>query len=445
MKYITTTGSPPGFLALMFGALLLGLVSQSALAAGTASTTVIGNFAGLSYSVGGTPQGTICSSDVGNSTIDDDGTCVSGFFGAVVTDFAVDNKVDVLVTEGNSTETTVAPGQAVAVTTFTVENQGNTTQDFLLTAANLLNGGGPYVVTGLPSTPYADNFDATGCALAMTSTTGTATFSTTGGDHIDALAADEIATITVTCSIPGGQANGDLAVVYLGATARADDAAATLGAVLVEAANTEDGVEIVFGDDAGSDDIAITGDLDGLRDATHSARDVYLVSTTTLSVLKSILTICDPVTGNVAPHNIPGGMARWTITINNTGGSSASLTTITDILNANTTLDPDLIVATATPADCEYAAGGANAENANGDSVKIVTSVARPMLGSAGGAQVTTSFFTGAADADGVTEAAGTLTVDFTTAFPAGGAPAYTVGELKSGENVTVYFNVGIN
>jgi hypothetical protein len=44
-----------------------------------------------------------------------------------------------------------------------------------------------------------------------------------------------------------------------------------------------------------------------------------------------------------------------------------------------------------------------------------------------------------------VTEAAGTLTVDFTTAFPAGGAPAYTAGELKSAESVTVYFNVGIN
>lgn len=62
------TSSPTRLAALLAGAALFGLVSQSALAAGTASGTTINNLAKLSYSVGGTAQNEICSSPTGNGT-----------------------------------------------------------------------------------------------------------------------------------------------------------------------------------------------------------------------------------------------------------------------------------------------------------------------------------------------------------------------------------------
>jgi len=424
---MTKTSGSTLLAALLYGAALLGLVSQNAMAAGTVSTTVVANLASITYDVAGTPL-YVCSSSAGNSTLDNDGTCVTGFFGALQTDFAVDNKVDLLVTEGNSTYTTSAAGSTAQVTTFTVKNEGNTNQDFALAAANL------GAVTLFTKT---DDFNVTGCVIALSSTTGAATFSTTGGDHLDAMAPDEIATVTVSCDIPAAQVDGSFAVVSLTATAYADDAAATLGTALSETANTEDGVEIVFGDAAK----VATGDTAG--NAIDSDRDAYFVTAPKLTITKTVATLCDPVDGDASPHNIPGAVVRWTITIANTGATSANLTSISDAIPTNTTFDPDMITGVGAGTACEYAAAGAGlpASTVNGNGVRIQNSVARPMLGSATGT-VTSSYFTGAADADGVTVGASTV-VTFTTALPAGGG--YTAGELKAGETLTVSFNVGIN
>lgn len=428
------TNSPPGIAALLAGAMLLGLVSQSALAAGTASGTVVTNLAKLSYSVGAVAQGDICSSPSGNGTADDDGTCVSGAFGALNTDFAVDNKVDMLVTEGNSTYTTVVAGQTAATTTFTVKNEGNTTQDFKLDVANLASSTSLFGKT--------DNFDGTSCTVSSIAiSSGSMGTYTALDQHINALTAESVATVTVSCNIPAAQANGSFAAISLKATGRTDNAANSMGGALSETANTEDGVEIVYGDSAGTDDTS------GAGDAEHSARDGYFVQTATLTVTKTMATLCDPIDGSTSPHNIPGGMVRWTITIANAaGGASATLSSITDALNANTTLDPDLITGVGVGGVCEYAAGGAGSpESAVTRSVRIQNSASRPMAGTAGGASALSSFFVAdAADAnaDGVSSTGG-VTVNFGTAFPGGGS--YTAGELKAGETVTIYFNVGIN
>jgi len=423
-KYHTT--SPPRFVALLFGAALFGLVSQSALAAGTASATVVTNLAKLSYTVSGVAQGAICSSPTGNGTADDDGTCVSGAFGALNTDFAVDNKVDVLVTEVSTSYTTVVAGATARETTFTVKNEGNTTQDFKLDVANLANGTVLFTKT--------DNFDGTSCTVSnIVMTSGSMGNYTALDQHINALTAESVATVTVSCTIPAAQANNSFAVVSLTATGRADNAGDTMGGALAETANTEDGVEIVFGDSAGTDD--------ALGDAAHSAQDGYFVQTATLTVTKTMATLCDPVDGNASPHNIPGAVVRWTIAVANSGAVSATLATIADVINANTAFDPDMITGAGT---CEFAAGGAGTpSSANGNGVRLQNSVARPMLGSAAGT-VTSSYFTGAADADGVTLGAGpSVDIDFSVAFPAGGG--YTAGELKAGETTTITFNTGIN
>ena len=138
------------------------MFSQTAWAvSGTASNTTISNLATLNYSVGGTAQAAIGSSAAGNTT------------GAgTATTFVVDKKVNLLVAEVSNTPTIVAPGQAVAVTTFTVTNTGNDVQDFSLTGAGNI-GSGATIFND--TTTLTDNFDATGCS-AFSESGATAVF-----------------------------------------------------------------------------------------------------------------------------------------------------------------------------------------------------------------------------------------------------------------------------
>lgn len=418
----------------LLGALLA--VSAGVQAAGTASGTDITNLAKLSYNVGGTPQDEICSSPTGNSTGNggtSGTTCTSGTNGATNTTFKVDNKVDVLVTESGGTATTVVAGQAVATTTFTVKNEGNTTQDFALSVGNLADGTSLFGNT--------DNFNATGCTVSnIVIASGAMGTYTAGDQHINALTADSVATVTVTCSIPLGRASNDAAVIYLGATARADNGANTLGAALTESgANGQNTVEIVFADDAGSDDTTITSDPDGLRDATHSARDVYVVSTSALSVAKTMTTVCDPVNGNSTPFNIPGALVRWTITVSNasTAGASATLQNITDALNANTTFNTDFGVG-ATAGACSEATDVPT--NAAGMGFRVSCNA------NVGGARACHSapvFYSTADDNNAADLEGTTVNIDFSQALPA--EAGHAAGELKPNESVTVQFQVYIN
>jgi hypothetical protein len=402
--------------AALCGILLLGW-SGLASAVGTASSTSISNRSSLTFSVGGIPQTLIESSPAGNST--------PGATNGADTSFVVDNKVDVLVTEGNTTFTSVSPGQTAAVTTFTVTNQGNTVQDFALAAANLANGTTLFGGT--------DNFDGTGCAAYRESgvTAGYQAAQDTA-TYVDELTADGTATVYVVCDIPAGQANNSNAVVSLTATARAGGAAGSLGAALTETAGANTaGVDIVFADDAGTDD--------GNRDAAHSARDAYRVVAAALTVSKTVAVLCDPLNSITNPKNIPGAVVRWTITVANAAGAgaSATLTQVSDALNANSTFDPDLITGAGGAAGCEGASGGAGTpENANGRGFKLdVTGDTRP------GAYP--KFFTTANDGDGADLNGAAVRIDYGPAMPAEGT--YTAGELKPGESVIVYFNVSIN
>jgi hypothetical protein len=401
--------------AAVFGVLLVAWPGPAG-AAGTASSTSITNRSSLTYSVGGVAQTLIESSPTGNST--------PGATLGADTSFVVDNKVDVLVTEGNSTFTPVSPGQLAAVTTFTVTNQGNTTQDFALAAANLASGA---ILFG-----GTDNFDGTSCSAFRESgvTAGyqaaqdTATF-------VDELTADGTATVYGVCDIPAGQANGSNAVVSLTATARAGGAAASLGAALTETGANTAGVDIVFADDAGTDDAN--------RDAAHSARDAYRVVAAALTVTKTVALVCDPLNSITNPKNIPGAVVRWTVTVSNAAGAgaSATLTQVSDALNANSTFDPDLITGAGGAAGCEGLAGGAGTpESANGSGFKLdVTGDTRP--------GTYPKFFTTANDNDGADLNGATVEIDYGPAMPVEGT--YTAGELKAGESVVVYFNVTIN
>ena len=413
MKWNSPNSPPkPVRAGLVLLGLAMALSAGLAHAGGTPSGTSISNSATLNFSVGGVAQPAVGSSPAGVGP-------------ATPTAFVVDKKVNLNVTTTDATFVSVVPGATAQVTTFVVTNTGNDPQDFSL--ASIQKATGAQTVFGSPA---ADNFDTTGCSQFVESNavpdgyqvaTDTATF-------IANLSADASKTVYVVCSIPGTQINGDIAVVALTATAKvAGSGGATALVNSFGSANTA-GVDNVFADAAGSDDIA--------GDASFSSRDAYRVVSATLSVAKTALLICDPFNGTTNPKNIPGSIVRWTITITNTGGASASLTTVTDTLAAQTTFDANLVTGVpGTGAGCSSATG--TAENAAGRGFKL------SLIGGTRPAASYPKFFTTANDADGANLNAGVVTVNYAAAMPV--EATYTAGELKSGESVVVYFNVTVN
>ncbi len=384
-------------LAAFFGA-------GTAHAVGTPSNTTISNQATLSYAVGGVNQTAINSSPTGVGP-------------AAPTTFLVDNRVNVTVTTTDTAFISVVPGALAQVTTFSVANTGNTVQDFALTSAQAAIGQVQFG-TDNSNTGACSQFAESGATAGYQAGQDTATF-------IDELAANGSRTVYVVCDIPAAAVNLDHAVVGLIATARAG-ATAGLGAVLVETGANTAGVDIVFGDAAGTDDAA--------RDAAHSSRSAYRVVSSTLAVAKTATLICDPFNSTTNPKNIPGAIVRYTITITNTGAASASLSTVTDTLQAVTTFDTNLVTGAGGAAGCLSAAPGVP-ESAAGSGFKVdVTGDTRAGF---------PKFFTTANDADGANLNGAVVTVNYAVAMPV--EAGYTAGELKAGESVVVYFNVTIN
>lgn len=377
-------------------------------AAGTASGTSISNLSTLNYSVGGVAQPAIGSSQAGNS---------SG--AGTPTTFVVDNRVNVTVATTDATFVSVVPGALARVTTFTVTNTGNTVQDFALTSAQAVNGQTLFGGTDNFDTPACSQFVETAGGAGYQAGSDTTTF-------IDELAADATRTVYVVCNIPAGQVNNDNAIVGLIATARAGGGGGVLGAVLTETAGADTaGVDIVFGDAAGTDDLA--------RNANHSSRSAYRVVSAALSVAKISTLICDPFNGTTNPKHIPGAIVRWTITITNTGAASATLNTVTDAINAATAFDANLVTGAGGAAGC--VSGTGTPENAAGRGFKIdVTGDTRAGF---------PKFFTTANDADGIELNGVNVTVTYATVLPVEGV-TYAAGELKTGEAVVVYFNVTV-
>jgi len=399
MKSIKTSISTK-LAALLAGAALFSLISQGALAAGTTAGTSISNSASLAYSVGGVAQTAINTTSAA---------------------FLVDEKINLTVVGGVTTN--VVPGSTAQATAFTVTNNSNSPLDFTLAVTSAIAG---------------DNFDPAACsAFVDVNGNGTYESGTDTAAYIDELAADATKTVFAVCNIPGTAVNTNTGLVGMTATAIGTFNAAgyvatpaAQGAVLAQTAGADTAnVDIVFADVAGTDD--------GLRDAKHSARNTYSVTSAALTVTKTATLLCDPFNGVANQKNIPGAMTQWAIAVSNTGSAAATLTTITDTLSATLAHDANLVVPT-NAATCSSAAG--TPESAAGKGFKVTASAARNIGGTAA---VTTGYFTSANDADGVENNAGAITATFATILPSDGGHA-TAGLLNAGETVTVIFNTTV-
>ncbi len=348
-----------------------------ALAVGTPSGTSVDNRAQIDYEVGGVGQLPIESSPTGNST--------PGLTNGADTSFLVDNFVDLTVAEVGGAATQVNPGQAGAVTTFTVTNTGNTTQDYALTATNL---------AGTTVFGNTDNIDANNLQVFVDSNgNGTYDAGVDTATFIDSLLQDTAATVFVVVDVPIGAANGDVANVNLAAVTNDAGSGGATPTVETVGADTA-GVDVVFGD-AGND-------------GTESDDDGYVVDAANLSVTKTSVVISDPFNGTTDPKAIPGALMEYAITVNNTGGVAADNVRITDVLDGNVTL-----------ALGEYNAGASDVriELGTGPTVTFCTADA------------------GDADADGCGLTGGTLEVD----------TGLTVGIVAADNPATILFRVTID
>jgi len=405
MKSVKTIG----LLSLVMASLMVLGINSTTLAAGTSSGTNISNTATISYDVGTVPQTAIESSPAGNST--------PGAGSGTPTTFLVDNRVDLTVSEVNSTYTDVIPNAQDQVLVFTVTNDGNTTQDFAVTA--LTNGTDPF--------GGAANFNAANLQVFVdVNANGTYELATDTRTFVDELAEDATVTVFVLADIPAIQASGDISAYTLTARAHDSGTSGTLGPLTNETAGADTaGVDVVFADG--------TGDTDAGRDASHSDSDAFQVLSAQLSIQKTAAVIRDPFNLDTNPKHIPGAYIQYAITVSNaaTASNSATLTTITDALDANTAIDLDLV----------DAASGA-AENAAGNGFKV------DLVATTRANQGTSQYFTTTSTVDGVdhdgSATGGNVTATLASVLPTEGvAPNdYNAGELKPCESVVITSNV---
>lgn len=425
-------------------ALMAGLVFVSTpvlaqfLAGGTATTggisanTDITNSATLNYSISGTTQPLITSPS---------------------TTFKVDNLVRVTVAEVGSSFTAVAPNATAQVTTFTVTNTGNTPMDYALTPNGAI-ASGQSVTLGvlLTDSNITAGFDATACVARVENGVTPGSYQS-GQDtaaavlQLSPIAGSNTVTVYVVCNIPSAvtATNGNNALVSLTATTSNNGTCAANGTGCVTTTlPTSAGLNVVFADAAGSDDAA--------RDGAHSARDVYQVAAAVISVSKTVTVICDPFNGATSPRNIPGAFVRYEITISNAAGAaSATLTDISDALNANTSFDPDQRLGTGGTVGANLCTTSTVASAVgSGFRLSCTSGAATPRA-----CVATPVFYTSANDGDAMFFNAGTVTARFGTgggsvtgvqALPAEAVGlGYAAGELKGGESVTIRFNAIIN
>lgn len=285
--------------------LFAGTSFLPSLRAATAAGTTIPNAATVNYQVGGVAQ-----TPVNSNTYQ----------------FVVDRKVNLSVATTDGAAVAVTPGSTGNVLTFTVQNTGNGTQDFNLSAVARVGGLGAFGGTDNINAASVAAFVESGATPGYQAGEDTATY-------IDELAADGTKTAYLVGNFATGTyTQGQIASYHLLAEARAGGAAATLGAALTETAGAETPgvVDTVFADGQGSD----TSD-DAARDAKYSAASDYTISAASLTVTKVSAVISDPVNNTTNPKGIPGAVVEYTITITNAAGAATATSVVfTDSLAA---------------------------------------------------------------------------------------------------------------
>ena len=218
------------------------------------------------------------------------------------------------------------------MTTFTVTNNTNATQDFLLAANNTSIALGGLLGTGdfLPTT-----------VRAFADTNGNNVWDAGDLAYIDELPADQSIRVFVVANIPTGTIH--TGNVYLQATVAAgrtpNSPGTALAATSVLAADTPGVVDVVFADTATP--LALT--IDDIRDGKKLAFSQFQIDNATVTLSKTSTIVYDPVNLAAFPKAIPGATVRYCITATNNGPGIATGVKIDDAIPTNTTYVPNSI------------------------------------------------------------------------------------------------------
>ena len=190
---------------------------------------------------------------------------------------------------------------------FTVTNEGNTTQDYLLQALNLADG-----QTINLTVPVNDSDSATSDASAFTMFEDDGDNVFDAGDtavtFLDEMIADETRTVWVAGVIPGTAVNNAVIGASLQATTLDGGAAGQGAATVATVGGDTAGVDVVFADD----DPTVTSTDDGARDGQASDRDAMVLQAAVLTIVKSSVVLDDGFGGNFA---IPGATVEYSVTV----------------------------------------------------------------------------------------------------------------------------------
>lgn len=289
------------------------------------------------------------------------GNTVTGIGNGIATSFLEDRRINFAVLSSDATAINVSSSQTQAVLEFTVTNNGNATQDFLLTAVN---------TSPSPFAANTDNFDPVSMQVFVESGSNAGYLLAEDTEiFIDELAVGASATVYVVATIPVASV-GDAAAVSL-VVQVAEGGAAGQGAVIsnddngrispagdynngtltvsVGTANTipnTAAMETVFNDAAAvnPEDVDSAGAQDIASNGQHSDTGLFLVQTAPVPVvtLNKTVTVIDTL-GGTDPH--AGATLRYQIDVVITGASSINNLVITDPIPANTTyVDPTILL-----------------------------------------------------------------------------------------------------
>ncbi len=270
---------------------------------------------------------------------------------------AVDRKVDLTLARTDNTGVEVSPGAGDVAVTYVLTNVSNDALDFALAASNVSNGTASELVP-----TESDNFDATGPFAfyldnPLSGTVGVFDSADTLVTHLNALASGDSAIIHVVADIPLSLNTDDRAAITLTATARQNDAAATLGgAFTVASTNSVDPmvVDTVYADSSASGQTAGDG-------AAFDTDDFYILAAG-LTASKSSRIVAGAFAGDTSGTNLPGSTIEYCILVANAAGSAtASNVTISDTLPIEVTYDAGYGVAVG-GADCNTAGSGSGSQ-----------------------------------------------------------------------------------
>lgn len=330
-------------------------VAQAGWAAGTLAGTDVSNTATLTYSVGTTTQAPVTS----NTTV-----------------FEVDRKVDLNVTGAAlSTPVIANPSETAVQLSYTLTNEGNSTQNFAVNVSHIANSTTTDdfdAGAGTTATPTAQ----TACTVTISGaniTTVTGLIGQANPIYVEDMAPDDAATVTVECVMPNKPdvVDGDVSIIDVSATALEPTthqnlfatAPAANAALSESATDVESEVDTVFADAAGITGTHATDSA--VRNATHSATHSYEIESPELTVTKNSAVVADPVTCNNSldssnnygaysaadavtascanAKRIPGAVIEYTINIANASATVPTDVSISDLLQADVTYVPNSV------------------------------------------------------------------------------------------------------